>query len=58
MFTDSTTLRIGDTVVKVRRLTLGGVRKEGVVSAATDPDYIGGIGKLEIVPSGSMLSFR
>ena len=44
--------------IKLRRLLLGGVRKEGVVSAATDPDYIGGIGKLEVVPSGIMVSFR
>ena len=44
--------------VKVRRLTLGGVRKEGVVSATTDPDYIGGIGKLEIVPSGVIISVK
>ena len=44
--------------VKVRRLTLGGVRKEGIVSAATDPDYIGGIGKLEIVPSGVIIRLK
>ena len=44
--------------VKVRRLMLGGVRKEGVVNAATDPDYIGGIGSLMVVPSGATINFR
>ena len=44
--------------VKVSRLSLGGVRKNGVVNAATDPDYIGGIGSLEIVPTGIAVSFK
>lgn len=44
--------------IKVRRLKLGGVRKAGVVSAATDPDYIGGIGSIEVVPSGITVNFR
>ena len=44
--------------VKVGRLSLGGVRKSGVVNAATDPDYIGGIGSLEVVPVGIAVTFK
>ena len=44
--------------IKVRRLKLGDVSKVGIVSAATDPDYIGGIGSIEVVPSGITISIR
>ena len=44
--------------IKVRRLKLGGVSKVGIVNAATDPDYIGGIGSIEVVPSGITVNFR
>ena len=44
--------------IKVRRLKLGGVSKVDIVNAATDPDYIGGIGSIEVVPSGITVNFR
>ena len=44
---------------RVRGVWFGGVSADGrIVDAATYPDYVSGIGALEIVPSGSLLLFR
>jgi len=44
--------------VKVESLTLGGVKIRGSVSAATHPDFITGMGEIEVLPSGFLLSIR
>ena len=44
---------------RVRGVWFGGVPADGrIVDAATYPDYVSGIGALEIVPSGTLLLFR
>ena len=42
----------------VRRLKLGGAPVSGVVSASTNPDYIGGCGSIQVVPDGMVIQFR
>ena len=44
--------------VKVGGVRLGGARAAGIVDAATHPDYVSGIGALEVVPGGTMLMFK
>ena len=45
---------------RVRGVWFGGVSADAgrIVDAASYPDYVSGIGALEIVPSGSLLLFR
>ena len=44
---------------RVRGVWFGGVPADGrIVDAASYPDYVSGIGALEIVPSGTLLLFR
>ena len=44
---------------RVRGVWFGGVPADGrIVDAAAYPDYVSGIGALEIVPSGTLLLFR
>ena len=43
---------------KVTSVRLGGRRRSGVISAATDPEYISGDGELFVEPNGLMLIVR
>lgn len=44
--------------VKVSSLTLGGTKVSGVANAATHPEWITGMGAIEVVPSGFMMIVR
>jgi len=53
------TLELGFTGTnRVESLSLGGVKRTGIVSAANAPGFIAGVGALEIQPKGAILIFR
>ena len=44
--------------LKLKSLQLGTRRRSGIISAATDPDFVSGPGTLEVDPDGLILIFR
>ena len=44
--------------VKISALSLGGAKVTGVANASTHPDYLTGMGEIEIVPHGFMMVVR
>ena len=45
-------------VIRTGTIRMGNRRENGVITAQSHPDYIGGTGTIESVPEGSCISFR